>query len=49
MSDGAAKKARAVAAWGMEKHQAVCQRVLLLYKLMKNMLWKVSWNKLGTM
>lgn len=49
MSDGAATKTSAVAAWGIEKHRVVCKRVLLLYKLMKNILWKVSWNKLGTM
>lgn len=49
MSDGAATKTSAVEVRGIAKHQAVCQRVLLLYKLMKNILWKVSWNKLGTM
>lgn len=49
MSDGAATKTSTAAAQGMEKHQAVCQRVLLLYKLMKNILWKVSWNILETM
>lgn len=35
MSDGAATKTSAVAVQGTDEHQAVCHRVLLLYKLMK--------------
>lgn len=47
MSDEATTKTGAAAAWGTEKHQAACQGERLRQELRKNILWKLSWNKLG--